>query len=81
MTYGDRCLIGLVSKGERKGVREEHYGYPNGGLGDAIIKFILARTDLELVEMIHKVENVSLRYFLLREMLNYTASMGQTQSS
>jgi hypothetical protein len=54
---GTRGIIGFIQKGVYRGAYNHFDSYPSG-LGDAIIKFILAHTDQELEEMIYKVEQV-----------------------
>jgi hypothetical protein len=55
---GTRGILGFITKGVRRGTFNQFDSYPSG-LGDAIIKFILAHTDEELEEMRMKVEQVS----------------------
>jgi hypothetical protein len=55
---GTRGLLGFIVKGVRKGTFNQFDSYPSG-LGDTIIKFILAHTDEELEQMKIKVEQVS----------------------
>jgi hypothetical protein len=54
---GTRGIIGFIQKVVYRGAYNHFDSYPSG-LGDAIIKFILAHTDQELEEMISKVEQV-----------------------
>jgi hypothetical protein len=54
---GCRGLIGFIQKGVYRGAFN-HWDSDPSGLGDAIIKFILAHTDEELEDMISKVEQV-----------------------
>jgi hypothetical protein len=54
---GTRGIIGFIQKGVYRGAYNHFDSYPRG-LGDAIIKFILAHTDQELEEMKYKVEQV-----------------------
>ena len=62
---GTRGLVGFISKGVRKGTYNHFDSYPSG-LGDDIIKFILACSDEELKEMASKVEQVSFSACLFR---------------
>jgi len=55
---GTRGILGFISKGVRGGTYNHSDSYPSG-LGDAILKFILAHTDKELEQMVEKVEQVS----------------------
>jgi len=55
---GTRGILGFITKGVRKGIYNHFDSYPSG-LGDAIIKFILAHTDEELDQMVGKIEQVS----------------------
>jgi hypothetical protein len=54
---GTRGIIGFITKGVRWGTYNHSDSYPSG-LGDAIVKFILARTDEELEQMLEKIEQV-----------------------
>jgi hypothetical protein len=58
LAMGTRGILGFITKGVRKGTFNHFDSYPSG-LGDAIIKFILAHTDEELEQMVGKVEQVS----------------------
>jgi hypothetical protein len=58
LAMGTRGILGFITKGVRKGTYNHFDSYPSG-LGDAIIKFILAHTDEELEQMVGKVEQVS----------------------
>jgi hypothetical protein len=58
LEMGTRGILGFITKGVRKGTYNHFDSYPSG-LGDAIIKFILAHTDEELEQMVGKVEQVS----------------------
>jgi hypothetical protein len=55
---GTRGLLGFIVKGVRKGTFNQFDSYPSG-LGDTVIRFILAHNDEELEEMRIKVEQVS----------------------
>lgn len=54
---GTHGLVGFIIEGVRRGTSNHSDSCPSG-LGDAIIKFILALTEEELGEMTFKVEQV-----------------------
>jgi hypothetical protein len=58
LAMGTRGILGFITKGVRKGTYNHFDSYPSG-LGDAIIRFILAHTDEELEQMVGKIEQVS----------------------